>query len=99
MIELTAKQKTHLRGQAQRLEAATSVGKAGLTDAVVATVSQLLDRHELVKIHIPAGPNDERHATAQSLANSTDAALVALVGRMVVLYRPGKNDDAEMGTG
>ena len=95
MIELTTKQKTHLRGLAQRLDAATSVGKAGLTDAVTATVSRLLDRHELVKIHIPAGPNEERQDTAQTLAQATNAALVAVVGRMVVLYRPNEQLPAE----
>jgi len=88
MIELTSKRKTQLRAQAQRLSAATAVGKAGLTDAVVATVSRLLEQHELVKIHIPAAPGEERQDMAQTLAHATDAALVAVVGRMVVLYRP-----------
>jgi len=88
MIELPPKQKTHLRAQAQRLRPTTAVGKAGLTDAVTATVSRLLDQHELVKITLPAGPAQDRHDTAQTLAAATHAALVTVVGRTAVLYRP-----------
>ena len=88
MTELTTKEKTHLRSRAQRLKASTAIGKAGLTDAVTATVSRLLDQHELVKITIPAGPADDRHATANALAAATTSALVAVIGRVVVLYRP-----------
>ncbi|MCL2700073.1 MAG: YhbY family RNA-binding protein [Phycisphaerae bacterium] len=88
MVELTSQQKTYFRGRAQRIGATGAVGKAGLTDAVAGTISRLLDRHELVKINIPAGPGEERQAMADALAQATGAALIAVVGRMVVLYRP-----------
>ena len=92
MTELTSKEKTHLRARAQRIKPTTAVGKSGLTAAVTATVARLLEQHELIKITIPAGPAQDRHETAQTLAAATNAALVAVVGRTVVLYRPTPED-------
>jgi len=88
MTELTSKEIAHLRGQAQRIKASGAVGKAGLTDAAIATVARLLDLHELVKITIPAGPSQDRQDMAHAVSAATDAALIAVVGRTVVLYKP-----------
>lgn len=84
-MELTAKQKKHLRGLGQKLAAITAVGKAGLTDGVIQTLNTLLDQHELVKVHVPAGP--DRFAVADLLAEQTHATCVGLVGRMALLFR------------
>ena len=95
MNELTSKQKGYLRGLAQRIEASGSVGKAGLTDAANANLRDLLQRHELVKVHIPAGSGSDRQAMGVEIAAATDAALVTVVGRMVVLYRPNEQLDSD----
>ena len=88
MTELTAKQKSHLRGLGQRFKYIATVGKAGLTPALTENISHLLDQHELIKVSIPAGPGPERQETAQALAEATGAALVGLIGRVVLIYRP-----------
>lgn len=87
MIELTGKQRRHLRGLGQHLRPAVIIGKAGLSDAAVEQVSGMLDEHELVKVRLPAGPGKVRKETARALAESVDAACVGVVGRMTVLYR------------
>ncbi len=87
MIELSPKQKKHLRSLGQRIKPVATVGKAGISEAIQRTISALLDQHELVKINIPAGDASARQAAAQELATATNSALVSLVGRMVVLYR------------
>ncbi len=87
MAELTSKQKKHLRGLAQRIKPLAAVGKSGLSEPLQRSISMLLDRHELVKVNIPAGHADARKAMARQLAEATRSELIAQVGRMVVLYR------------
>jgi hypothetical protein len=61
MEELTGKQKKHLRGLGQRLEVGASVGKGGLSPGLVQGISGLLERPELVKVRLPAGPPQGRY--------------------------------------
>ena len=87
MSDLTSKEKKHLRALGQRVHAMASVGKAGLSDNVIEGIKTLLEQHELVKVHIPAGGGDARTAMADELALRTESQRIALVGRMVLLYR------------
>lgn len=95
MAELTSRQKKELRATAQRLPAVASVGKAGLTEGVLDGIKTLLAQHELIKVHIPAGSGAERDTMAAELAAATDSALIAQIGRMVVLYRANNQLDPD----
>jgi len=90
MSDLTSKEKKHLRSLGQRIHAMASVGKAGMSESVIKGIQALLEQHELVKVRIPAGGGDERTAMAEELASLTQSQPVALVGRMVLLYRPNE---------
>ena len=92
-MKLTGKQKTYLRGLGQKLHAVGAVGKAGLTDALIRNIGTLLDRHELIKVHVPAGP--ERKDIAAELAAATQSDCAGLVGRMALLYRPNETLPAD----
>lgn len=83
---LTGRQRKHLRGIAHRLEPVVHVGRAGVTDAVIAAVSDALLTHELVKVRLTEP--DDKKADAEALARGAGAALCGLVGHTVILYRP-----------
>ncbi|HNQ73895.1 MAG TPA: YhbY family RNA-binding protein [Verrucomicrobiota bacterium] len=86
MSPLTTKQIAHLRAQGQRLEPMAHIGQAGLSDAVLASVNQALDAHELVKVKFHAF-KEKRKPLAAELAGRTGSVLVQQVGHVVVLYR------------
>jgi len=86
MSELSTKQIAHLRGLGQRLEPLAHLGQAGLTNALIASVNQALDSHELVKVRIHA-LKAEKKTLAHQLAERTGSVLVQRVGHVVVLYR------------
>ena len=86
MIELTTKQIAHLRGLGQRLEPIVHIGQAGLTDALIASLNQALDDHELVKAKFFA-LKEQKKELAPQLAARTGSVLVHRVGNVVVLYR------------
>jgi RNA-binding protein len=83
---LTGRQRKHLRGVAHRLEPIVHVGRAGVTDAVLAAVTDALLTHELVKVRLTEP--DDKKAAAAALAGGAGAALCGLVGHTVILYRP-----------
>jgi RNA-binding protein len=86
MSELSTKQVAHLRGLGQRLEPMVHVGQAGLTAALLASVNQALDSHELVKVKFHA-LKEQKKQLAPELAERTGSVLVQRVGHVVVLYR------------
>jgi len=88
MIELTGKQKKHLRGLGQKLEARTTVGKEGITDPVIKNLSDLLDKRELIKVRLTGPSGEARKEIGPALAEALQAECISLIGRTVVLYRP-----------
>jgi RNA-binding protein len=87
-MQLTEKQRRHLKALAHPLKPVILMGNAGLTEAVVqATVLALAD-HELIKVRLPGLKRQERDAALLSLAERTDSAMVTRIGHVAVLYRP-----------
>lgn len=76
-----------LKAAAQLLEPMFKVGKAGLSEGFVKSVSEALDLHELVKIKFVEFKEQKRELGEQ-LADKTASHLVMRVGHVVVLHRP-----------
>jgi RNA-binding protein len=86
-MELSEKQKKHLRRLAHPLTPIVMLGNAGLTDGVVNELELALARHELVKVSARVGERDARNATLATLAERTSSALVQRIGHVGVFYR------------
>ena len=88
MLEpLTNAQLRKFKAAAQLMDPMLKVGKAGLSDGFVATVSHTLDQHELVKIKF-AEFKEQKKELAPLLAEKTGSHLVMRVGNVMVLHRP-----------
>jgi len=85
-LPLSSRHRSQLRALAHRLKPVVQVGQGGLNGSVVQAVDAALLDHELIKVQMRQ-PED-KHATAQGLAEATGAALCGLVGHVVILYRP-----------
>ncbi len=92
MPELTGRQKRRLRGLGQRLTPAVLMGKAGLTEGILARIRGALESQELIKVRLP-GDAPDRKALAEELARSAHATRVGLTGRSVLLYRSNPDLD------
>lgn len=86
-VELTEKQRRHLKGLAHHLSPVIRVGNAGISAAVVAETHRALDDHELIKVRVAATDRDERNAAMALLAEESRSALVGRVGHVAILYR------------
>ena len=84
---LTSKQRAALRAKANTLETILQIGRAGVTDAVIAQVSACLDSHELVKLRVLENSLLTAGEAAAALAEGTGAETVQTIGTRFVLYR------------
>jgi RNA-binding protein len=87
-VQLTEKQRRHLKGLAHHLDPIVRVGNAGITPAVVAETQRALNDHELIKVRVSAADREERDAAIALLSSGAQADLVARVGHVAILYRP-----------
>ena len=88
-MQLSEKQKKHLRRLAHPLRSIVALGNAGLTDGVVSELDRALQDHELVKVSARVGERAARDAVLDELARRTAAVVVQRVGHVGVFYRRG----------
>ena len=85
---ITSAQKRYLRGLAHALKPVVLVGGKGITDGLVAETVEALGIHELIKVKVAAEDRDARDLAIGTLVEAAQAALVARIGNIAVLYRP-----------
>lgn len=90
---MTSKQRAYLRSLAMTMLPIVSIGKNGVTDAVVAEVDNLLECKELIKISVLKNSDLGVREVAECLAEETSAIVVQTVGSKITLYRKSKKDD------
>jgi len=88
-VQLTSRQRAHLRSLAHPLKAVVQVGKEGVTESSVRALEEALNTRELVKVKVQEmSPMDVREASS-ALADRVDGVtVVATIGRTAILYRP-----------
>jgi RNA-binding protein len=87
-MQLTERQKRHLRKLAHPLRPVVHIGDAGLTEPVASETERALRDHELIKVKVRAADRDARDRMLEDLAQRTGSALVQRIGHVAVLYRP-----------
>lgn len=89
---LTSKQRAYLKGLAANENAIIQVGKGGLNDNLIKTVSDALTARELIKITVLETAGEEPRAIMDALCSATGAEGVQAVGRRIILYRENEKD-------
>ena len=87
-MKLTNNQKKHLRSLAHDLRPIVMIGQHGLSDAVLAELESTMTKHELLKIKVRASGRDEKQEIVDKILNLSKAALVQVIGGVLVIYRP-----------
>jgi RNA-binding protein len=86
-VTLDGRATRHLRGLGHALDPVISVGKNGITDALVAQTAGALLRHELVKVRVQGEAPVDRKEVGALLAAATRSALAQVLGRTFLLYK------------
>jgi RNA-binding protein len=85
---LTARQKQFLKGLAHSQNPVVQIGKEELTEGVIETIKTELINHELIKVKIGNNCGLEKHITSTTIAEQTASALVQLIGKTIIIYKP-----------
>lgn len=89
---LTSKQRAYLRGLANTETAIMQIGKSGVGENLIKTVSDALEARELIKLTVLENCITSQRETAEELAAATGADVVGVVGRKIILYRESVNN-------
>ena len=84
---ITSKQRAYLRSLATNEPAIMQVGKGGIGDNLIKTVSDALEARELIKLSVLENSEYTPRETADTLAGAVGADVVGVIGRKVILYR------------
>lgn len=83
----TSKQRSHLKSLGAKLEPVMQVGKEGISENLIRSLSEALEARELIKITILETATDDPKETARQLAETLEGEVVIVMGRKAVLYR------------
>lgn len=86
-MELTGADLRSLRALGNRLEVTVTVGKDGVSDAVLAALDEAHHGAELVKLRVLDTCPLHRKEVAAILRERSGSEMVQLLGRTVLLYR------------
>lgn len=89
---MTSKQRAYLKGLAMNMTPTLQIGKSSLTPEVTQSAAEALEARELIKIHILKNCADDGKELAAMLAERTHSQVVQVIGKMIVLYKPAKEE-------
>lgn len=89
-MNLSNKQKQHLKGLAHPLKPVVMLGNNGLTEGVLAEIEQALEHHELIKVKIATEDRETKRLIVDAILRETGASNVQVIGHTLVLYRASK---------
>jgi RNA-binding protein len=89
-MNLSNKQKQHLKGLAHSLKPVVQLGNNGLTEGVVAEIDSALEHHELIKVKIATEDRETKKLIADAIVRETKSVNVQIIGNTLIIYRPSK---------
>jgi putative YhbY family RNA-binding protein len=98
MLKLTPAERSALRSEAHGLNPIVLIGDAGLTPAVMKEIDAGLNAHGLIKVRVFGDDREERIAIYETICNELGAAPIQHIGKLLVLYRPKKEEKKTRGT-
>jgi RNA-binding protein len=94
---LTSKQRARLRSMSNDMDTIMQVGKDGVNENIIKTVSDALEARELIKMRALENSGMTSREAAEELAAAVGADVVSVVGTRFVLYRRSeKNPKIEL---
>lgn len=94
-VHLNKKQIQSLRGTAHTITPLVMIGQNGISSTVIDEIEYALDHKELIKVKVQATSGLDRKEVGAELVDQTNAGLVQVIGKMIILYRPSKDLDKD----
>ena len=91
-MALTSKQRSQLKGLAAEADTIIQIGKSGITESVVQSVSDALRSRELVKGRVLENSMLTAREACDALSEACKAEQVQVIGTKFVLFKRNLND-------
>lgn len=70
-----------------KLEPVFQIGKDSVSPELTKGIREVLEKRELIKIHVLRNCTDDKKEMAQMLAERTQSVVVQVIGSMIVLFK------------
>ena len=91
-MSISSKQRAQLRGLAMNEDTIVQVGKAGITESLIASVNAALTARELVKGRVLEASMLTAREACDALCEACKADPVQVIGTKFVLFKRNPND-------
>ncbi|MDE5897022.1 MAG: YhbY family RNA-binding protein [Clostridia bacterium] len=92
---MTSKQRSHLKSMAATMKPIAQVGKEGIGENLIKSLSEALEARELIKVNLLPASSDDGENLAANIADLLHAEVVAVIGRKAIFYRRSSRKDFE----
>lgn len=89
----TSKQRANLKSIASTMKPIAQVGKEGISENLVESLSQALEARELIKVNLLPASGEDGENLAANIADLLHAEVVAVIGRKAIFYRRSSRKD------
>ncbi len=94
MKKLKGFQKKYLKGLAHELKPVVHIGQNAVTDALIKSMNQALERHELIKVKfINIKEKEQKQEISNQLEKQTKSQVVGTIGHIVIFFREQKDEE------
>lgn len=93
---MTTKQRAYLKSLAMTMDPIFQIGKNSMTPELTNAVDEALAARELIKISVLKNCMDDPRALAEMVAERTHSQVVQVIGKKIVLYREGKDENKKI---
>mgnify|MGYP006081541463 CR=1 FL=1 len=89
---INSKQRSKLRAMAHHLKPIVVIGKAGIIDGAINSISRALDDHELIKVKL-GHDKKIKNQFVDIVKNKLSALLIGNVGHTFIIFRLQEDKD------
>ncbi len=84
---MTGKERAEFRRQANSISAIFQIGKGEISDAMLDSIDEALEKRELIKISVLENAELSARDASEMIAAATGSEVIQCIGRKFVLYR------------
>ena len=84
---MTGKERAEFRKQANSISAIFQIGKGEISDAMLDSIDEALEKRELIKISVLENADLSARDASEMIAAATGSEVIQCIGRKFVLYR------------
>ena len=84
---MTGKERAEFRKQANAISAIFQIGKGEISDAMLGSIDEALEKRELIKISVLDTADLSAKDAAEMISAATGSEVIQCIGKKFVLYR------------